>query len=204
MASCHDAHRAVFGKRRPRVAVSGSHLRQRSRHVQFRNRRCRRPNPLGMFGREHPHFREQLPFERENLFLGIQDFALVVFQLRRRESLGIHQRLFALVIRRRQVLVGFGDFDVIAEYVIEANLQRLDAGARPLARFDLRDVLAAVLAQVAQFVEFGVVAGANRAAVGNVHRRRIGDGGQNAIANFRQLVELLVDGAQSRGPPRPR
>ena len=83
-----------------------------------------------MFCREQPHLREQFPFQREDLFLGIQDFPLVVLQFRRGESLGIHQRLFALVIRRRQVLVGFGDFDVVAEYVIEANLQRLDAGAR--------------------------------------------------------------------------
>ena len=39
-----------------------------------------------------------------------------------------------------------------------------------LARFDLRDVLAAVLAEIAQFVELGVEAGADRAAVGEVQR----------------------------------
>ena len=74
----------------------------------------------------------------------------------------------------------------------------------PLARFDLRDVLAAVAAEVAQLIEFGVVTGANRAAVGDIHGRRIGDGGQNAIANLRQLVQLLVDGAQARGPAASR
>ena len=54
------------------------------------------------------------------------------------------------------MLVGFGDLDVVAEDVVEADLERLDAGALALAGFDLGDVLPAVLAEVAQFVEFGV------------------------------------------------
>ncbi len=91
------------------------------------------------------------------------------------------------------MLIGFRDFDVIAEYVIEADLQRLNAGARSLARLDLRNVLAAVLPQVPQLIELSVVTGANRASIGNVHRRCIGNSGQNAIANFRQFVEPLVN-----------
>ena len=83
--------------------------------------------------------------------------------------------------------IGFRDLDVVAEDVVEAHFQRLNAGARALARFDLRDVLPAVAAEVAQLIELGVKAGANGAAVGEIQRRLIGDGGQNAIANFREL-----------------
>ena len=100
--------------------------------------------------------REQLLLERQDLLLGVEHLALVVLQLRRGEALGVGQRLLALVVGRRQVQVGARDLDVVAEDVVEPHLQRLDAGALPLARFDLRDVLPAVLAEVAQFVELGV------------------------------------------------
>ena len=94
--------------------------------------------------------------ERQNLLLGVEHLALVVLQLRRGEALGVDQRLLAFVIGGREVQIGVGDFDVVAEDVIEADLERLDAGALPLARFDLRDVLAAVLAEIAQLVELGI------------------------------------------------
>jgi hypothetical protein len=62
---------------------------------------------------------------------------------------------------------------------LKRTLSDCDAGALPLARLDLRDVLAAVLAEIAQFVELGVVAGADGAAVGDVERRLVGDGFQD-------------------------
>jgi len=39
------------------------------------------------------------------------------------------------------VHIGARDLDVVPEDVIESNLQRLNAGALPFPRFDLRDVL---------------------------------------------------------------
>ena len=71
-------------------------------------------------------------------------------------------------------MIRLRDLDVITENVVEADLERRDPGALPLARFDLRDVLAAVLAEVAQFVEFRVVTGADGRAVADVDRRRVG------------------------------
>ena len=112
----------------------------------------------------------------EDLLFGGEDFALVLLQLGRGEALGVDQRLLALVVGGGQMQVGLGDFDVVAEDVVEADLERLDAGAGALAGFDLGDELAAVLAEVAQFVELGVVAGADGAAVGEVDGRLVGDG----------------------------
>ena len=51
--------------------------------------------------------------------------------------------------------VGFADFDVKAEDVVEADLERVDAGALALALLDLGDVVLAVAADVAQLVELG-------------------------------------------------
>ena len=98
---------------------------------------------------------EELLFEGEDLVFGVEHFALVVLQLGSGEALGVGQGLLALVVGGGQVLVGSGDFDVVAEDVVEAHLERRDAGALALAGFDLGDVLFAVLAEVAQFVELG-------------------------------------------------
>ena len=58
-----------------------------------------------------------------------------------------------------------------------------------LARFDLRDVLAAVLAEVAQLVELRVEARADRAAVREIDRRLVGDRFQDPVRDLRQFVE---------------
>ena len=142
---------------------------------------------------------EEFLFEFQDLLFGVEHLALVLLQLRRGEALGVGQGLLALVVGRSQVQVGAGDLDVVAEYIVEADLERGDAGALPLARFDLRDVLLAVLAQVAQFVEFRVVAGANRAAVGQVDRRLVGDGFQDQAGDVGEFVETAVQAAQAFG-----
>ena len=136
----------------------------------------------------------------EDLVFGVEHFALVILQLGRGEALGVGQGLLALVVGGREVLVGAGDFDVVAEDVVEAHLQRCDAGALALARFDLRDVLLAVLAEVAQLVELGVVAGADGAAIGEVERRLVGDGVEDEAGDVGQLVEAVVESAQARRP----
>ena len=55
--------------------------------------------------------------------------------------------------------VRLGDLDEVAEDIVEANLQRLDAGALPLTALDLRDVPPTVAAKVAKLVETGKPAG---------------------------------------------
>ncbi len=57
--------------------------------------------------------------------------------------------MFALIITRDMLQIGVRDLDVEAENVVEADLQRIDAGAGPFAGFDGGNVLPAVLADVA-------------------------------------------------------
>ena len=152
-----------------------------------------------MRGGEFAHLGEQFFFQREDLVFGVEDLALVVLQLGRGEALGVDQSLLALVVGGGQVLVGLGDFDVVAEDVVEADLQRLDAGAGALAGLDLGDDLAAIAAKVAQFVEIGVAAGADGAAIGQVDGRLVGDGLQDAVAGFGDFVQTFVQIAQAGG-----
>jgi hypothetical protein len=81
---------------------------------------------------------------------------LVLLERRRHVAFRAGQRLPPLVVARHQVLVGVGDLDEIAEHAVEADLERLDPGARALARLHLRDQILAPVAQRAQLVELRV------------------------------------------------
>ena len=87
--------------------------------------------------------------------------------------------------------VGFRDFDVVAEYVIEPDLERLDAGAVALARFDGGDVAFAVAADVAEFIKFGVDTGADGAAIDDCSWWFVGNAFKDCIAYLGSVVEAL-------------
>jgi len=91
------------------------------------------------------------------------DFEL--FQLGCGETLGVHQSLLALVVGRSQMLVGFRNLDVVTEDIVEADLERRDAGAGALALLDLDQVGAAVLGDVAQLVQLRIKTRADGASI---------------------------------------
>ena len=102
-------------------------------------------------------------------------------------------------------MVGFRDFDVVAEDVVEADLERRDAGAGALALFDLGKIGPAVAGDVAQFVEARIEAVANGAAVVEIHGRLVGERGENAVADFGDFIQARVDdprGAAESAMPR--
>ena len=152
-----------------------------------------------MSGGAFADFGEELSLERENLVLGVEHFALVILQFGSGEAFGVGQRLLALVIGGRQMLIRARDLDVVAEDVVEAHLEGGDARALALAGLDLGDVLLAVLAEIAEVVEFGMVSGANRAAIRQVERRFIGDRPEDEAADVGQLIEAIMQVAQARG-----
>ena len=81
-------------------------------------------------------------------------------------ALGVDEGLLALVVGGREMQIGLGNLDVVAENLVETDLERTDGGALALALFHGGDDLLAVLAEVAQLVEFGVIAAANDAWLG--------------------------------------
>jgi hypothetical protein len=74
--------------------------------------------------------------------------------------------LFAFVVGGRVGEIGLGNFDVVAKDLVEADFEGVDAGAFAFALFHGGDDLLAVLAEIAEFVEFGVIAGADHAGLG--------------------------------------
>ncbi len=121
----HDAHLAGLGERRARVAVFGGDLGERAGDVEFGDGGGGGADPAGVGGGGLADFGEDLLFEFEDLLFGGEDLALVFLQFGSGEALGVDQRLFALVIGGSEMQVGFRDLDVVAEDVVEADLQRL-------------------------------------------------------------------------------
>ena len=99
-----------------------------------------------------------------------QDLYFELFEFGRREALGVHQRLLALVVGGDGLGVGLGDLEVVAEDGVEAHLERADAGAFALALFDGGDALAAGRREAADGIEILVNAFADGAAVGEMRR----------------------------------
>src|SRR5207247_1720079 len=87
-------------------------------------------------GQRHaaPQRFDQLPLPRRNPLLRPQHLRLVLLQLRRHVALSAGESLAPLVIRRDSRLVGVRDLDVIAEYLVEPDLERRDTGALALPR----------------------------------------------------------------------
>src|ERR1700687_3583212 len=84
------------------------------------------------------------------------------------------------------------NFNVVAKDLIEANLQRADARAFALALFHSGDNLFAVLAEVAKFIQLGMVTAANHSGIGSQGRRLVGDGACEPIADVGEFVDFLM------------
>ena len=153
----------------------------------------------GVRGGQRAKLLEDLALNGEDFFFGFEDFDFELLQLRRGEAFGVDQGLFALVIGGREVLIRFGDFDVVAEDVVEADFERRDAGAGALALLDLGEVCSGCCGDVAQLVELGIEAVADRAAVGEIRRAARRRAPRGRIADFGDFVEPSDDIAQPRG-----
>src|ERR1700735_843132 len=84
------------------------------------------------------------------------------------------------------------DFDIKAEYLVITDLQRRYSCALALALFHRRNNLAPTRRDVAQFVKFAVVTGANDARISGHSRRLVGDSARDFVTNVGQLVQFLA------------
>ena len=87
-----------------------------------------------------------------------QDPGFVILQVHGDEALGVHQGLFADVVGGHQVLVGLGDLQVIAEDLVVAHFQAVDAGAAAFLGLQAGDPVLAFPAEADEFVQLRVIA----------------------------------------------
>src|SRR5207247_570738 len=81
-------------------------------------------HPRNRVGDPAPELIEDRRFARGNALFGAKHLRLVLFQLGRDVALRTGERLAPLVVGRDAVAMGVGDFDVVAEDLVKAHLER--------------------------------------------------------------------------------
>ena len=168
---------------------SGQHVqrRQRTRGVLDARRLGRNRLPQGF---------EDLQLALEDPLVGAEHLLLVFLQRGRREALAAGNRLFALIVGRHRMQVRLRNLDVVAEHAVEADLERVDPGARALALFHLGDHLPSRAADRLQLVELRVHAVARKAAVARERPRLVDERPFDDIPHVREVVELRQQAAE--------
>ncbi len=192
MATLLDAQARLLDEARA-VQVEGQRaFGEVAQHVQLGQRGGGFLQRRQMADQQFQQFFVELLFTSEGAAFGRQRLVLEFLELRRDETLGAFERLPADVVGRR----GFGllarQFDEVAVHAVVADLEVGQARTRLLARLQVHQVLAGVFGERLQFVQLGVVAGLQDAAVAD-HRRRIVDD------RLGQQIGQFGVGADARG-----
>ena len=115
-------------------------------------------------------------FQFRDAFLGGEDQALMLFELRGDIPLRIYQRLLADVISRYQSRIRLGDFDVIAVDFIGVYFEALDLGALAFPGLQRVDPLAGCPVSVYNSIQLCGEAGANQTAPAQLRGGIVDDG----------------------------
>ncbi len=150
---------------RLRVVVNGGGVGERRQHVQRGQpaRRVLHPRCGGRNAGAQPL--EQLQLALGNPVVRAKHLVLVLLEGWCDEALPPGDRLLAGVVGGDIAQVRPGDFDVVAEHPVIANLEGADAGSGALALFHLRDAAFPGAADVAQVVELQIDAVADDAPI---------------------------------------
>ena len=117
------------------VVAVGGQLGEGSEDVELGNGGGGLAEARGLRGDGGAEIDEELALDFEDALVGGEDFALVFLEFGRGEALGVDEGLLALVIGGGVGEIGLGDFDVVAEDLVEADLEGIDAGALAFALF---------------------------------------------------------------------
>ena len=123
---------------RTHIMIFIRHKGKACEYIQLCHRLCRLLDTQNLRGNLIADTGKKLIFQRRQLLLRTKDRVLQFLQFRRNITLGIGQRLLADIVRRHQILIGIGHFQIISEYFIEFDPEIFDAGPLPLLRFNLR------------------------------------------------------------------
>ena len=197
MAAFLNQQFSVVRKFRTMVVALSGDAGKASEHVELRQHSRGLANARGMTAHLASNAHEQVALQRVAALVGVEDLYLQLFQLRGGKTFSVHQRLLAFVVRRRQMHVGPGDFNVIAEDVVEAHFERSDARSFALTLFKLGKNAFGVLPQIAQLIELGMKAGANHSAFTQQYGRFGMYRLLQEFVNIRQLIQLVMQPADA-------
>ena len=176
------------------LGESGQHIERRHglRGIEQSCRFCRHALPKGLEELELT-FDEYVRPHRAR-------FVFVVLEGRGHEALAAGNRLLAVIVIRHRMQVRFRDLDVVAKHAIEAHLERLDSGARPLLFLELGDDLLARPRNVPELVDLFVHAVADESAVSRQRRRLVVDRLFDPLADVGQVVQLAGQADRRAAP----
>ena len=135
-----------------------------------------------------PQGGEQVVLQGDHPVAGGEDGVLQVLQLLGDEPLAVGQGLLADVVGGDLVVVGAADLDVVAEDLVVAHLQALDAGLLPLPGLHLGDDPLAPRENLPEPVHLAVVAVPDEAPLPDGEGRVVHDGLAQQLVHVLELV----------------
>src|ERR1700682_4928412 len=149
-----------------RIAQDGSHPVVTRRHRAQRRDGIELPEPGGGVeqvltggGDAAAELAEERLLPRHHRALGVEDQRLLLLELGRDVALAVHQGLLAYVLRGDRLAVRMADLEVVAEHLVEPDLQRPDAGPLALGLFQGGDPVAGGPRSVSKAIELGIEPG---------------------------------------------
>src|SRR5439155_26798372 len=171
MAASFEGDREAVIDLRPDIGVVMRQVGERAPHVEPGERAGRRLHP----GDGVPHAGAQrvheLSLALRDPFLGTEDLGLVGLELGRHEPLRPGEGLAAFVIRGYPIAMSVRDLEVVAEHLVEPDLQRGDTRTLALPRLEPGDVLLPAIAGILEVVELSIVPTSDCVAVWVLERR---------------------------------
>ena len=171
-------------------------------HIELGDGRGRALQPQDLRGNRAEQVGKQLVLQHEQPFVGAQNFIFKFLEFGRDVTLAGRQRLLAREGVRHAADIAAADLDIVAENLVEADLELGDASLLAQLGLHLRKHALAAVHDVAQFVDFGVVSGADGAAVLEVGGRVVDQGAGDVVKDVGQRVDGVGQLCQQRGVGR--
>ena len=201
MSAAGDLDAAVYGNFRLGIIVFHCHICKGCQYVYLCHSGSRFLY-LFQHGRQAvPNFGENALFQAQDTVFCTEDLVFHVFQFFGDKALTICQGLFPDIIGRDQIIIGPGDFQVIPEYPVIADLQAFDACPFPFSLENLVNDLCAAVHNAALAIQFFVESIPDDAAVLQGHRRIVYDGIFHQCRDTFQRRDLLFQCVQQPGIP---
>ena len=85
-----------------------------------------------------------------------------------------------------------GDFQVVAEHLVVADLERMNSGSLPLALLNPGERLLAVVAEIAQLIKRWIESRRNDVTVGECHRRPLHKRAREIRREIGEAIQMLI------------
>ena len=140
MASTGNRYRVVRGQFGTNVPIPRCHLCERGEDIDLGHSGSNAQDAVTPGSHLAANLAKDGALQLGNPGPSIEDQRFVLLELRGEVTFCSHQRLLAYIVLGDPVDVGGGDFDIVAEHLVIAHLERLDPGPIALGSFQIGQV----------------------------------------------------------------